>query len=344
MHRPGRQRVHDDPAAALRGARGNSLLQRSDVQPLALAPGIQPQFRQLHALGSFAQVPAKSVAADHVAQKEFPLDLKGILIAAFRIRHFLPAFEKVDRLLDSLILLCDGPLGGMFNRQTTERLRLDAPAVCIDVSSLSKSDKQMQAAALLAAWNEGFGAINATNMLADAGLMQQRWYFAVLDELWRPLSLGEGLVDHVNRMTRLNREDATAMLSITHSVADMEAIDSHADRKNAQGFIGRAGGVLIGGVPPQELDALEGVLHFTDEERARIIEWGTPSAWSADNGSHALRTPPPGQGKFMYKVGERPGIPFHLQLVDGELGLHDTNYRWLLDRGTASDTLQVARS
>ena len=37
---------------------------------------------------------------------------------------------------------------------------------------------------------------------------------------------------------------------------------------------------------------------------------------------------PPGRGKFLVKVGGRPGIPVNVQLTQVELSLHDTNRLW----------------
>ena len=64
-------------------------------------------------------------------------------------------YDTVDPLLRTLLALDDGALGAMFARPTSQPLRLDAPAVCVDVSGISASDRQLQAAALLAAGATG---------------------------------------------------------------------------------------------------------------------------------------------------------------------------------------------
>lgn len=229
--------------------------------------------------------------------------------------------QTVDPLLRSLLALCDGPLGAMFARPTTERLRLDAPAVCVDVSGISASDRQLQAAALLACWAEGFGSVEASNALADAGAGPQRRFLVVLDELWRVLRAGEGLVDRVDELTRLNRNTGVGQILITHSLADMRALDSPADREKARGFVERSGAVVTFGLPSQELDDLDEIVRFSDEERNLITSWSTPPGWAAAD-------EPPGRGCAVIKVGERPGIPVHVDLVDAETGLHDTSRRW----------------
>jgi hypothetical protein len=229
----------------------------------------------------------------------------------------------VDPLQRSLLSLLDGPLGSVFARPTTARLRLDATAVCIDVSGISVNDTALQAAVLLACWAEGFGAVEAANALADAGLAPQRRFFIVLDELWRVLRSGEGMVDKVDELTRLNRNDGVGQAMITHSMADLRALRRPEDRDKAKGFIERAGLVVCGGLPAQEVTELAEIVAFSRAERAQVTSWSTPPGWDAA----AL---PPGVGKFLIKSGQRPGIPVSVDLTRAELdaGVHDTNKRW----------------
>ena len=226
-----------------------------------------------------------------------------------------------DDLQRSLLALIDGPLGQVFARPTTERLRLDAPAVCLDVSGISGGDLALQAAALLACWSEGYGAIEASNALADVGEGPQRTFVVVLDELWRVLRAGEGLVDRVDELTRLNRNEGVAQIMITHSLADLRALPSEADRAKARGFVERAGIVVIGGLPQQELTDLHQVVALSRAERAMVSGWSTPPGWG--NASA-----PPGLGRVLLKIGNRPGIPVQVVLTESELALGGTNARW----------------
>jgi hypothetical protein len=205
--------------------------------------------------------------------------------------------------------LCDGPLGDMFARPTTERLRLDAPAVCIDISSIKDTDRQLQAAALVASWNDGFGCVEAANALADANVAPQRWSLIVLDELWQVLR-DRALVERVDALTRLNRDKGVGQVLISHSGTDMST-----------GFLERSGAIVCFGLPRRELAALRGVVAFTAEEEEMVSSWSTPPGWSASASA-------PGTGNCLIKVGERPGVALHVDLVDAERGLNETSRRW----------------
>ncbi len=236
--------------------------------------------------------------------------------------------DAIDPLHRSLLALLDGPLGDTFSRQTTVPIALDSPGVAIDVSGISSTDTHLQAAVLLACWSDGFGAVEGANALADAGEAPQRRYFVVLDELWRVLRSGVGMVDNVDALTRLNRTQGVGMAQITHTMSDLRALSNAEDIAKARGFVERAGAVVIGGLPSQELDDLQQVVPFTHAEHDLITEWSTPASWDE-------REDPPGMGNFLLKIGRRPGVPMHLDLTKAEVnaGVHNTNKRWTTGRG-----------
>jgi hypothetical protein len=229
----------------------------------------------------------------------------------------------VDPLHRSLISLLNGPLGDVFSRPTTHPVTLDSPAVAVDISGISSHDTALQAAVLLACWSDAFGAIEAANALADAGAAPQRRYFVVLDELWRVLRAGAGMVDNVDALTRLNRNAGVGQAMITHTVSDLRALASAEDVEKAKGFIERAGAVVCGGLPAHELAELQDIVRFSDAERDLLTSWSTPPSWDP-------RDRPAGQGNFLIKVGQRPGVPVHVDLTGAELaaGVHNTNKRW----------------
>lgn len=239
--------------------------------------------------------------------------------------------RRVDDLVLSLNALLDGQTGQIFDGQTTTPIDVDSTAVCIDVSAIDRGDAAMKAAVMMACWSNAFGAIEASHLLADAGLGPQRLFSVVLDEMWQVLSSAPGMVGQVDGLTRLNRTDATALSMITHTFQDLEALPTEEDRKTAMGFIERAGMVICGGLPNSELDILSSRLSFTDAEGQMITSWstGAPPKRSRTRGARAT---PPGRGRFMIKPSKdgSPGIPVQTVLFPTEVQfrLHDTNVRF----------------
>ncbi|GAA2148867.1 ATP/GTP-binding protein [Actinomadura napierensis] len=233
----------------------------------------------------------------------------------------------VDPLHASLLGLLDGPMGETFAAHTTTPIQLDAPGgVCIDISGIDDADAELQAAVLLACWSDGFGAVEAAHALADEGLGPQRHFFVVLDELWRVLRAGRGLVDRVDALTRLNRQYGLGQAMITHTMADLLALPDEADRMKAKGFAERAGMVICGGLPMAEMPALTEVVRMSSAERDMIVDWSSPPSWDPSLNKDG---DPPGRGKFLVKVGGRPGIPFHVDFTPAEREVNDTNKRWM---------------
>ena len=239
--------------------------------------------------------------------------------------------QRIDPLLLSLNALLDGATGQIFSGQTTAPINVDSTAVCIDVSAIDRGDAAMKAAVMMACWSAAFGAIEASHMLADAGMSKQRYFSATLDEMWQVLSSAPGMVGLVDGLTRLNRTDGTALNMITHTFKDLEALPTEEDRKTAMGFIERAGMVICGGLPASELDILQTRLEFSPAEAAQITSWskGAPPKRSRTRGARAT---PPGRGRFMIKPSKdgSPGIPVQTVLTRTELEqrLHDTNVRF----------------
>ena len=232
--------------------------------------------------------------------------------------------DAVDPMELSIMALCEGGLGETFAQRTTVKIALDAP-LCINISQINEADEKLQAAVLLACWGEGFGAIAAQHALSDAGLEPKRNYFIVLDELWRVLRAGKGLVDRVDALTRLNRQAGVGMALVTHTLADLEALPDQSDQLKAMGFAERSGYIVCGGLPAKEIPRLSKVVHFSQREEQLITDWASPPSWDPESNKEA---PPPGLGKFLVKVGGRPGIPHECAMTPAELELHDTNTRW----------------
>lgn len=237
----------------------------------------------------------------------------------------LPQYrEETQNLRRTLRALLYGPLSDMVEGQTSFAVDLDTTALCIDISSINESDELLTAAVLVSAWSMGFGAVEAAHRLADLGLAPPRTYFTVLDEMWRALRVGHGLVDRVDALTRLNRSKGTGNAFITHSLADLEALPTEADRAKARGFADRSAVLMIGACSEQELDAVSRVRSLSAAERREVLSWAAPPSWVATD----LGDVHPGRGNFLLKVGGRPGIPVHLEPTAIEQHLGNTDARW----------------
>ena len=139
-------------------------------------------------------------------------------------------------------LLGEGRVGEMFSRQSTVALDLDRPAV-FDVSSIPEDETELVGAALSACWGVGFGAVNVTHALAEAGLAPMRHYLIILDELWRALIAGRGMVDRTNSLTRLNRQWGVGVVMCSHTIKDLLSLPDEHERMKALGLIERSGHV-----------------------------------------------------------------------------------------------------
>ena len=255
--------------------------------------------------------------------REGPADVRAVTLWHDE-RDFAKYQDETASLQRTLLALLHGPLGNTFEGQTTAAIDLDTPAVCIDVSGLDETDEMRTAAALLTTWSYGFGKVEAAHMMSDLGLAPPRTFFAVLDELWRALRVGHGLVDRADALTRLNRQKGTGVAFITHTLSDLEALPTEEERAKARGFAERSAVLMIGPCSDQELDAVSKVRVLSRAERAEVLSWSAPPSWNAREGEIV------GRGNFLIKVGSRPGIPVHLEPTEIEKQLGNTDFRWAM--------------
>jgi hypothetical protein len=254
--------------------------------------------------------------------QEAPADLRVVALDRGDDDRYRAITENLEASL--IGLTTGGRLGETFSRHTTNPMHRDRPVV-FDVSAIDDSEQELQAATLLACWSAGFGTVNIANALADAGLEPRRHYFVVLDELWRALRAGRGMVDRVDALTRLNRQRGVGMAMISHTMSDLLSLASEEDRMKAKGFVERSGMVICGGLPAAEMPLLTSAIPLSRAEQALLTGWQDPPAWDPSTGRE---TAPPGRGKFLVKVGGRPGIPVQVHLTDAEKSINDTNKLW----------------
>jgi len=232
--------------------------------------------------------------------------------------------DRVQELIDDLTALGpNGPFGDVFAEQTTEHIEMGRPMV-YDLSSIDDSDSQLLAGLQSVCWNYGSAVVSADKHLADAGLKERRHYFLVMDELWRMLRAADVMVYFVDALTRLNRARAIGQAMITHTMNDLKLASDHLT-DIATGFVERSAMVYLGGLAESEMGNLEKVFSMASRERSMITDWSADAATNPDTGTAAE---PPGRGKFLLKIGKKPGIPFVTSLLDIELAVNNTNLAW----------------
>lgn len=240
------------------------------------------------------------------------------LVGAMEVETIEQYRSETRQLRQTLRMLCDGSLQGVFDGPTSTPIDLDAPAISIDISSVASSGDTLLSAAMLSTWSYGFAMIDAAGALADAGLAPRRRFLAVLDELWRALRGAPGLVDHADALTRVYRGRDVAHMMMTHSLDDLNALPTEADRAKARGFIDRCAITVLAGLPMRELDEVSRIVPLSSSEKAMVASWSSPETWQP-GARH------PGRGKYLVKTGQRIGIPVEMEYVGDEALLYNTD-------------------
>ena len=220
--------------------------------------------------------------------------------------------RSVRELVNTLALLCDGTIRGIFDRPSTVTSHLGTPALSLDLSALDDDDDDALAAGMLCSWAW------STALVDGAAGVSGRPVAVVQDELWRALRAAPGLVERSDRITRLNRHRGVISFQVTHSLDDLEALATSTDRAKARGLVARNATLVLGGMAEQELDALRRITPLSEGEAALVTSWAASPTWVGG----ALH---PGRGKYLIKSGERIGLPVSLRLTAGEQALYDTD-------------------
>lgn len=232
--------------------------------------------------------------------------------------------ERTRDLTDVLRKLGpEGPYGDLFSRPTTVPIKLDRP-VAFDLSSVDDSDMSMQAAIQQVCWAYGSSAVSAAKRLASAGVMEERHYVLVMDEMWRMLRADPRLVHFIDALTRLNRTMGVGQIMITHTMNDLKLPDAE-QTQMAWGFVERAGMVMLGGLAEGEMGNLASVFSLSKAEQTMITDWSSDVTINPETGKAAA---PPGLGCFLMKIGKKPGTPLRVVMTDVERHVNDTNRSW----------------
>ncbi|MEU5163916.1 ATP-binding protein [Streptomyces sp. NPDC020875] len=239
--------------------------------------------------------------------------------------------------LDNLV---GGPLKGLFDGQTTTPLDISASAVSVDISALRARGNDVVSAGMIATWAYTYSALDSARSL---GLVDRKLVLP-MDEMWRALRSGPGLVDAMDAISRLNRVHGDVTIYVTHSLLDVEALPTETDRAKARGLMDRCDTWVIGASSEEELGRVTGKRTLTEQERTMIGSWSSATSTGldvapADEDGAApadVGRRHPGRGKYLIKVGARPGIAAALELTATERRLYHTDSNRRPARGEVS--------
>ncbi|WP_031078048.1 ATP-binding protein [Streptomyces sp. NRRL WC-3742] len=281
--------------------------------------GRRPTAAESNVVGAAVSMVAERLADDPVVPdvvavlREGPAELWSRLLVD-TVDDYRAQVREVTLALENL---CAGPLAGLFDGPTTRPLDLTAPAVSVDLSSLLTAGDQVVATGLLATWSYSYGAIDSARALG----MMDRPLVLPLDEMWRALRAGPGMVDAMDAMTRLNRAKGEVTLFVTHSLRDPESLSTPEDRAKALGLMERCDSLVLGALSRGELERVNGQKPLTSEEIALVGSWSAPGITGVDGTTQRH----PGRGKYLIKIGTRAGSPARLDLTEAEIRMYDTD-------------------
>lgn len=140
--------------------------------------------------------------------------------------------------------------------------------------------------------------------------------------------LGQTFARQTTNPMRRDAPVAYDVSAIDDSEMDLQAatlLACQEDRMKARGFVEDSGMVICGGLPSAETPQLTAAVRFSQAEQDLLIGRQDPPRVGPDD---RPRSRAPGRGKFVVKVGGRPGIPVDVQLTATELSINDTNKLW----------------
>ncbi|MDN5855207.1 MAG: hypothetical protein L0K86_20635, partial [Actinomycetia bacterium] len=243
----------------------------------------EPDVTERRLLGAALDLAATAAAA---REPVIPDVLAVLADGSIQLRTIAAAIDDPDyqrstrTLINALGLLCEGAIRGIFDRASTARFDPDTPALSLDISALDDDDDDVVAAAMLCSWAWSAAIADAaayTSIDGPAG--GRRNIVQVQDELWRALRAAPGLVERSDRITRLGRHRGVVSFQVTHSLDDLEALPTEADRAKARGLASRNAVLLLGGMAERELDGLRRIPPRSAGEAALITSGAAPPPW-----------------------------------------------------------------
>jgi len=253
--------------------------------------------------------------------------LRGVLVVETELEYR----RETREIRNALELMVEGPLRGIFDRPSSFEITPDTPAIGLGLSSVDRDTNEVVAAAMLCAQSWCSSVIDAQQVSGT-----RRNIFIPRDEMWRALRAGHGLVEIMDRATRMDRKDGIVTAYSTHSLTDLDALATEEDRAKAKGLAARNGIKVWGGMDDAELRRVSEISPLTDRERALLASWQAPPTW-VPGLAH------PGRGKYLIKSGSRLGLPVAVTLTETEKVLYNTDGAFdAITRNTVVERLRGA--
>lgn len=168
--------------------------------------------------------------------------------------------DEVRGAAHALKNLCDGPLAGMFDGQTSGNIDLDARVVVLDLTAFSSSESVGILMACASAWLKA--EIRAQR---EAGSSVKNFW--VVDEGWKILAhpgVGEWLQDSYKH----SRAYGISNIMVLHRLSDLTSAGDAGSRieRLAQGLLDDTGTHVIYRQAPGAMDQLRNTYHLTEVE------------------------------------------------------------------------------
>jgi len=201
--------------------------------------------------------------------------------------------------------LCDGDLRGMFDGPTSESIDLDAPLVVIDLSAVH--DTTAIGLLMLCAGAFLRGVFAERKRIAEETGVPGRLMIFVIEEGWR-LTADIGAAEFLQELWKLCRAWGIQNILVVHRITDLGASgdDGSREAKLAEGLLSDAGVKIVHRQPPDQREAIIGLLGRSESE-AELILSGRP-------------------GEAMWIVGER-SVLAATRISSFERPIVDTDFR-----------------
>jgi len=161
--------------------------------------------------------------------------------------------------------LCEGDLRGMFDGPTSGGLDLDAPLVVLDLSAVQDSAALGILMTCAAAWLQGvvMDRNREAKRCGDSGTK----VIIALDEGWR-IASHIGVAEWLQSSFKLSRANGVQNVMVVHRLSDLGAAGAAGSRevRIAEGLIADADTKVIYAQPPDQLEALRGLLGLSSTE------------------------------------------------------------------------------